>query len=126
MPALLLGLLRALLLTKVALGADLSVDSVTLPLVGGGALLAGDILKHSGVKDDPGKPLDIRHTLHSCLGTLEHCLSLTTLHCFLGMLSQTSSCTVSHFLSVTTSHWASVSEVQIFSMTGAHFCSNLV
>merc|ERR1719452_152933 len=43
LPALLLGLLRALLLTKVALGADLGVDSVTLPLVGGGALLTGDI-----------------------------------------------------------------------------------
>ena len=46
LPALLLGLLRALLLTKVALGADLSIDSVTLPLIAGGALLAGHILNH--------------------------------------------------------------------------------
>ena len=47
LPALLLGLLLTVLLAKVALGADLLVDGVTFPLVGGGALLAGDILKQS-------------------------------------------------------------------------------
>ena len=42
---LLLGLLLTVLLAKVSLGADLGVDSVAFLLVGGGALLAGDILK---------------------------------------------------------------------------------
>ena len=67
--ALLLGLLRALLgsdvtahlrvvdlLTDLAghRGADLGVDSVALPLIGGGALLAGDVLKHNvvGIKEE--------------------------------------------------------------------------
>ena len=45
LPALLLRLLLTVLLAKVALGADFLVHSVAFPLVGGGALLARDILK---------------------------------------------------------------------------------
>merc|ERR1719300_1090100 len=52
--------------------------------------------------------------LHSCFGTLEHCLSLTTRQFLEGTFSQTSSWTVLHSFSVTTSHLASVPVVHFF------------
>merc|ERR1719300_2009261 len=69
--------------------------------------------------------------LHSCFGTLEHCLSLTTRQFLEGTFSQTSSWTVLHSFSVTTSHLASVPVVHFFLHHGFTFvfksgCTNLI
>ena len=138
---LLLGLLGALLggditahlgvvdlLTDLAShgGADLGVDCVTFPLISGSALLTGNVLEiFENYQKSREEDKQYVLTLHSCLGTREHFLSLTTRHCLDGTSSQTSSSTVSHFLSLTTSHWASVPVVHFFSITGEHCCSYL-